>query len=313
MNDRPSTVSVNCTECGERVKLSNRMTRAYCPVCTSRLAFKDAQKGILNSDPNRDDQIFAVDVTCTECGAGVRVSNRMAYAFCPVCTSKISFKDAQIGLLSEDLIASISGAEFDRLVKSTEVTQKMNLNDLELAASRGSVLAAITIASHYLKEKDYMTAKKYFELPAVKNIPDAVYGALACSLEGDCDSDTVLEQIENINRKKFRYLSKEVKQQLDEIVVEEENKRTIAKALAEAIVSIADNIAENKKEKSEYVGGYSSYSGSYHQDSTLSRSELAALNRSICHDLWNPYAIDNSDLSDSQKQQLKDYNRIYGD
>lgn len=59
-----------------------------------------------------------------------------------------------------------------------------------------------------------------------------------------------------------------------------------------------------------YYGGYY---GSYDADRSLSASELLELNHQITGGLWNPSAIDHSDLSDSQKKQLKDYNRIYGD
>lgn len=52
----------------------------------------------------------------------------------------------------------------------------------------------------------------------------------------------------------------------------------------------------------------------YYDDGLLTEEELREYNRSKCLDLWNPYVIDNDpDLTDAQREQLKDYNRIRGD
>lgn len=93
--------------------------------------------------------------------------------------------------------------------------------------------------------------------------------------------------------------------------------------LQNGISSAEKNIAKKEAEEAErrrrsssssYSGGYSGgYSGSYAADQPLSPSELYNLNNKITGGLWNETAIEHSDLSDSQKQQLKDYNRIYGD
>ena len=49
-------------------------------------------------------------------------------------------------------------------------------------------------------------------------------------------------------------------------------------------------------------------------DEKLSEDQLREYNRTICNDFWNPGAIDsNPNLTESQKQQLKDYNRVWGD
>ena len=76
---------------------------------------------------------------------------------------------------------------------------------------------------------------------------------------------------------------------------------------------------QEERNRQSYSGGYSSgysggYSSSYGSDRSLSDSELRDLNQSITHGLWNPSAIDSrTDLTDSQKEQLKSYNRIHGD
>lgn len=46
----------------------------------------------------------------------------------------------------------------------------------------------------------------------------------------------------------------------------------------------------------------------------LSDEELRDYHINKCHGLWNPYVIDNDpNLTYSQKEQLKTYNRIHGD
>lgn len=46
----------------------------------------------------------------------------------------------------------------------------------------------------------------------------------------------------------------------------------------------------------------------------LTREQMKEYNRDKLHDFWNPTAIDNDpNLTESQKEQLKDYNRIWGD
>ena len=46
----------------------------------------------------------------------------------------------------------------------------------------------------------------------------------------------------------------------------------------------------------------------------LTTEEMREYNQKKCLDLWNPHVIDNDpDLTDSQKEQMKNYNRIWGD
>ena len=265
MNNKPATVRVTCTECGELISISNKLPRVYCPVCASLLTFKDTENGILNSEPDRTDLLSPVSVICTECGARIEISNRSEYPFCPVCASKFSFKDAKCGLLSKDLIASISGEEFDRLIENTEAIDNLPLDRLTLAANRGSVPAAIAVASHYVDMKDYVTAKRYFELPAVRTLPDAEFGSLACSLKENCDSLGALTKIRRMDCSNFQYLSASAKQQLDRIiddaweVIRESIERANAAVAAAAAAERAAQSASDYEISSSY-GGYPIYS-----------------------------------------------------
>lgn len=52
----------------------------------------------------------------------------------------------------------------------------------------------------------------------------------------------------------------------------------------------------------------------YPYDEPLTEEQMREYSHRNCLDLWNPSVIDNDpNLTDSQKQQLKDYNRIWGD
>lgn len=52
----------------------------------------------------------------------------------------------------------------------------------------------------------------------------------------------------------------------------------------------------------------------YPDDRELTREEMQEYNRTKCLDLWNPFVIDNDpNLTDRQKEQLHEYNRIWGD
>lgn len=46
----------------------------------------------------------------------------------------------------------------------------------------------------------------------------------------------------------------------------------------------------------------------------LTREQMEEYNRDKCHYLWNPYVIDHDpNLTEEQKTQLKEYNKIWGD
>ncbi len=46
----------------------------------------------------------------------------------------------------------------------------------------------------------------------------------------------------------------------------------------------------------------------------LTREQMQEYNRNNLHGLWNPSAIDNDpNLTETQKEQMKDYNRVWGD
>ncbi len=46
----------------------------------------------------------------------------------------------------------------------------------------------------------------------------------------------------------------------------------------------------------------------------LTREQMQEYNHNKLHDFWDPTAIDNDPyLTESQKEQMKDYNRVWGD
>ena len=46
----------------------------------------------------------------------------------------------------------------------------------------------------------------------------------------------------------------------------------------------------------------------------LTREQMQEYNRNKLHGFWNPPAIDSDpDLTPEQKEQMKDYNRVWGD
>ncbi|MBR6270611.1 MAG: hypothetical protein IKR26_00425 [Lachnospiraceae bacterium] len=69
-----------------------------------------------------------------------------------------------------------------------------------------------------------------------------------------------------------------------------------------------------EQEENESRNKTSSGTSMLPSEKPLSQSELAFLNEKVCLGLYNPSAIDNySGLTTSQKEQLRAYNRIYGD
>ena len=85
------------------------------------------------------------------------------------------------------------------------------------------------------------------------------------------------------------------------------------------IMILGEMKKEEKKETSSYVSTRSSYSGSSYGSSSgsMSFSEKEAYIRSHCHSAYSTTALENIDndssLTDSQKEDIKNHLRYYGD
>lgn len=248
------------------------------------------------------------EVICPECGQKTKLSKKMEYGYCNICTSKISLKDAENRNISIGLISSLSGKEIDDILIDDK---NLDMDKAEVASERGSNIASLFLGTHYFMKDDYKKAKVYFGRSAAQGVPD---GKLATFINeiglSTQDLDTfseeyvqeMLKQAKAIDQSKLKYLSKNTIRVFNNSI-----------EAVEEVVKERD-ISRNRKSYTSYSGSYSGgYSGSYVADQPLSNSELRELNDKITSGLWNPTAIDNSNLTDSQKEQLKTYNMIYGD
>ena len=249
-----------------------------------------------------------ITVVCPECGERIKLYSNAEYSYCPICTSRIRVTDAKKGNLSKALIEALSGSELDTIISTVS---DIDIDRLEIASRKGSVIALIKAGSYYLQKNNYSEAKKYFDITASHNIPDGKYGSMVCSLYTDTNVDTqqVLNEITRFDVSSFKYLSKDTINRLRNFIDVKQKTWELQKSKTRHIESETSYYSSNSS--NSYSGNSSS---SYTASRPLSRSDLERLNSEICHNLWNPYAIDsNPDLTEEQKQQLKDYNRIWGD
>lgn len=247
-----------------------------------------------------------VEVVCPECGEKIKLSKKMEYGYCKTCTSKLKFADAENRNLSIELLKSLSGAEIDKILNDNKY---FNVEKAEIASDNGSIRGSIYMGDYYLvkMEEKYTDAKKYFERATLNGILDGEYGSKFCDIGIEVKNFTdnsekrikkLISELRKTDKSKLKYISDDC---LDYI--------------SRAMAALEDVIKEHEERnrKREY-SSYSYSSSSYVADRRLSDSEMREYHNNKCLGLWNPSAIDNDpSLTASQKQQLKDYNRIWGD
>ena len=230
-------------------------------------------------------------------------------------------------------------AEGERIFKSELEKEEPDIEEIkraaELGCSKAAMWAAKKLGFTYLPHRgDYAKAELkqvYFDIERMLELAGADSDRKIWSIIHVLSSTSLI----SVDEKPA--VRPEEKDSLEALQAAREMKKTAAPGSEEgkfadfavdALVKITDFLAESKKEREKraaaaarqaasYSSSYSgSYSGSYSSSSSrpLTRSEMSDYLNRKASGLWNPGVVDRDDsLTSEQKEQMKDYMKIYGE
>ena len=218
--------------------------------------------------------------------------------------AKIGVEDAKTWIKEDD--RRIGKEIFDEEIKKDKPDQKKIEKASALGCPEASVYcgeALLNVEGAYTKEEQkdlLLQAQEYFK--KAKGV-------------GLCDGDFyylyVKSKTEEFYEEEWKELLKKFRK-FKESGLLGEKAAELCDIRIETCVDTLDWIREQEKKRFHHSSSVGTNSNS--SEKPLTDSELSQLNQTICLGLYNPGAIDRfPGLSASQKEQLKRYNKIYGD